>query len=92
MPNFNFKSVDRFVRDVINEAKIKRKRKKMIEDVAMQKAKQKYKERTGKEMTSSKLRLEFEGINLSKKTKQYLKDKKTIVKRLKQKMKAKKVY
>jgi hypothetical protein len=74
------------------DVKTKMKRKKMIENVAMQKAKQNYTEKTGKEMTASTMKMEAEGGMMSEDAKGYLKDKKMIGEDLKAKMKARKVY
>lgn len=78
--------VKKWAIDVINDIDIKNKRKKMISNVAMQKAKKIYKEKTGKEMTTSRLNVEMLGMTPDDNTDEYLENKKLIKRDLKKKM------
>ena len=78
----NTKKIEQWVRDTINEVKTKNQRRKMIKNVATQKAQQIFKNKTGKEMTPSRMDDEMKGTLISKEAKAYRKDKKTINKDL----------
>jgi len=88
----NLQSAKQWAIDILNEHDIKKKRKQMIRSVAIQKAKARYKKKTGKDMTPSILKDEYSGGYASKDTKEYVKDRDDTEKELREKMKQKKVY
>lgn len=59
-------------------AKSNLKSKKNLDDLTISKAKKIYSDKTGKEMTPSRLKADMDGIFIPKDTREYLKNKKVI--------------
>lgn len=83
----NLEKTKKWAMDIMNEYDIKQKRKKLIENVAMQKAKKIFKDKTGQDMSNNRMNMESQGMMMSRDAKEYLNNKKNIGNKLKTKMK-----
>ena len=85
--NKNIAGAKKALGDFSYARKATKKAKENAKELAVSVAKKNYKEKTGTEMTPSKLKNDLEGVFLPKKTREYLDDKKKSYKESKKKFK-----